>query len=269
MDVKIVDYQWKAGELISELESDYVLRLRSYPATLGVTAHLCAGTFKSFGQLMFFPADVPVETTKAEQPERVRNIMCRFDPVWFHEVSHLPSKWDAEDLARCLDIKNPRIEQAIQRLGAEAANPGFGSKLLIESLGTIIAVEIARHFSERSKSLRVRTLNGKMSTSSIQRMQDYVESISNRNPSIDDIAAACNISPAHLRRSFKKSTGQTVHQYVDDVRLKKAKALLDTTDLPLKEISYRLGFADSSSFSSTFRKAAGESPSKYRYRCRN
>ena len=269
VDVKIVDYRWKAGELISELDPCHVLRLRSFPSQLGVSAHLRPGALKPFGQLMFFPADVPVQTTKADHGERVRNIMCRFDPSWFHEAAQLPRNWEVEDLARCLDLRNLRIEQAIQRMGAEAADPGFASKLLIEALGTVIAVEVGRHFSERAKTLRVRTFEGKMTPSGIYRMQEYVESITDRNPNIDDIAAACSISSAHLRRSFKKTTGQTVHQYVEGVRLKKAKTLLQETDLPLKEISYRLGFADSSSFSSTFRKSAGESPSGYRYRSRN
>jgi len=59
-----------------------------------------------------------------------------------------------------------------------------------------------------------------------------------------------------------------VHEYVEELRLKKAQSLLAETDLPLKEISYRLGFADSSTFSSTFKRSSGETPSGYRYRFR-
>ena len=61
-------------------------------------------------------------------------------------------------------------------------------------------------------------------------------------------------------RLFREATGETVKSYVERVRLTKAKALLSGTELPLKEISARLGFASPSGFSVAFRRLAGETP---------
>ena len=70
----------------------------------------------------------------------------------------------------------------------------------------------------------------------------------------------------HLMRAFKASTGLTIHAYVEQVRLAKAKALLSDTDIQLKEIAFRLGFSNAANFSAAFRKSAGESPREFRRR---
>lgn len=268
INVQVLDYRWNAGEQITELEKDFILRYRAFPAEISVAARLHEGALQNFGQLMFFPADVPIETDAADSNERTRNVMCRFSADWFQRVWNVNADWDSGEIARCMDMRNVRVEQAIQRLGMEASCPGFASPLLAESLSTVIAVEIARHFNGEPESFRVRTRDGILSQGDLNRIYEFVESFSNKCPSIDDIARQCDISPAHLRRSFKKTTGRTVHHYVEEIRLKKAQQLLAETDLPLKEVSYRLGFADSSTFSSTFRKTSGETPSGYRYRHR-
>lgn len=67
-------------------------------------------------------------------------------------------------------------------------------------------------------------------------------------------------------RAFKASTGLTIHAYVEQVRLAKAKALLSDTDIQLKEIAFRLGFSNAANFSAAFRKSAGESPREFRRR---
>ena len=52
------------------------------------------------------------------------------------------------------------------------------------------------------------------------------------------------MSVSTLRRRFKQETGQPLHEHVRHRRLMKARALLDETDLPVKEIAERLGYSD-------------------------
>jgi AraC family transcriptional regulator len=268
VSVQIRDYLWHAGENVSTYEHDFVVSYRPYPTQISVAARLPKGALQNFGQLMFFPADLEVEAGTANNNERVRNIWCRFDPDWFRRIWQSVPSWDGNDLARCFDMRNVRIEQALQRMGAEVVNPGFASSLFVESLSTVVAIEIARYFGDTGSQFRVRTREGKLSQSDFSRIVEYIESAENRCPSMEEIANVCDISPAHLRRSFKRTTGKTVHEYVEAIRLKKAQALLADTDLPLKEISYRLGFANSTTFSTTFKRLADETPSGYRYRLR-
>lgn len=267
--VQVLDYRWSAGESITELSQDHILTYRSFPRNVSVAA-LTKKNKLDFGKLFFFPAGVEVGTDPADREEVAQTIRCRFEPDWLSRIWETSNAiWDDRNLARCFDIHNIRIEQALQRIGAEATNPGFASALMVDALSSVIAVEIARYFRNPPDIMRVRTRDGRMTEKDLQRIYEYVNSSENKCPNIDDIAKQCDISAAHLRRSFKKATGRTVHDYVEDARLDKTKCLLVETDLALKEVAYRVGFANLSTLSSGFKRLTGESPSGYRHRHRN
>lgn len=268
ISVQIREYYWRAGDHVATCEHDFIVSYRPCPTQISVGPRLPQGAVQKFGQLMFFPADVEIKTGPANISERVRNIWCRFDPDWMIRIWKKIPLWDGDNLLRCLDIRNASIEQALQRMGSEVVSPGFASTLLIESLSTMVAVEMARYFSGGGSQFRVRTREGKLSHSDFSRIVEYIDSVENRCPTMEDISNVCDISAAHLRRAFKKTTGKTLHQYADAIRVKKAQSLLADTDLPLKEIAYRMGFGSTTTFSSTFRRWTSETPSGYRYRFR-
>ena len=81
---------------------------------------------------------------------------------------------------------------------------------------------------------------------------------------MSELAALCGISPRHVMRGFKHSTGATLHSYVEQVRLARAKELLTSTDLGINAIATQLGFAQTSSFSAAFRRVIGVPPSTFR-----
>ena len=66
---------------------------------------------------------------------------------------------------------------------------------------------------------------------------------------------------------YKSTTGHTLHNFIEELRVSRAKALLLDTNLPLKVISHKLGFCHPSAFSFAFKKTAGESPRAFRQRC--
>ncbi|MFB0875720.1 MULTISPECIES: helix-turn-helix domain-containing protein [unclassified Sphingobium] len=268
LNVQVLDYRWDVDESISECEDDFILRYRPHPGQVSVAAHMKGGKVQDYGPLMFFPAHTQTETTPAKMSERTRNVMCRFTDDWFQRVWIDRHDWTANDLERCYNMHNFRIEHAMQRLSAEVTSPGFGSDLMVESLANLVAVEIARHFRDRCNPKRIRTYEGQFSARELTSIYDYIDSAINRCPTTEEISRECGISSAHLRRSFKKTTGLTLHEYVARTRLSKAQTILAETDLPLKEVAYRLGFTSSSTFSSTFRKDSGETPSGYRQRVR-
>ncbi|MGN7931719.1 helix-turn-helix domain-containing protein [Sphingopyxis sp. 22461] len=266
--IQVSDFIWNEGEEIHQVNDDFIIGYRPYPSQVTVAAKLKSGRLQSFGQLMFFPAKLEVVTDPANCNERVRNVRCHLDADWLRQIWRSMPQWESSNLSQCFDMRNFRIEQTLQRLGHEALNPGFASTLMVESLSNTIAIEIVRHFNASSDSRRVRTQEGKLSDADIARIVEYIDSCENHCPNIDEIANVCDISSAHLRRSFKRTTGRTVHDAVERIRLRKAQDLLISTDLPLKVISYRLGFANSSTFSSTFRRSSSETPSEYRRRLR-
>ena len=86
------------------------------------------------------------------------------------------------------------------------------------------------------------------------------------HPSIDEIAAAVGISPFHLCRTFKRGVGLTLHQYVNDLRLRAALEQVAMPDADLSAIALDLGFSSHSHFTARFRDAFGETPSAFRRR---
>src|SRR6185503_6173708 len=81
---------------------------------------------------------------------------------------------------------------------------------------------------------------------------------------IADLSQSVNLSSSRFRHLFKTETGQTLSQYLKGVRIDRARLLLSTTFLSVKEIMHHVGVASYSHFARDFRDACGESPSQYR-----
>src|SRR3954464_1213868 len=82
-----------------------------------------------------------------------------------------------------------------------------------------------------------------------------------------DVAALAKIamsSEAHFIRTFKQTFGETPHRYLQRRRLERAMALLRETERPVTDICLEVGFASLGTFSRTFARVTGMSPSAYR-----
>jgi transcriptional regulator GlxA family with amidase domain len=85
---------------------------------------------------------------------------------------------------------------------------------------------------------------------------------------IEEVARAVNLSTPHLRYLFRAETGTTPAQYLKSLRMKKAKELLETTFLSVKQVMFQVGIDDKSHFARVFRRAYGLSPAEYRRKAR-
>jgi AraC-like DNA-binding protein len=83
-------------------------------------------------------------------------------------------------------------------------------------------------------------------------------------PDYERLSRACGMGLSTLRRRFRDATGTTLHQYVMQLRIGRAKELLGQSDLPLKAIAAELNFSDVYFFSSQFRQLVGVAPAAYR-----
>jgi len=78
-----------------------------------------------------------------------------------------------------------------------------------------------------------------------------------------EIAEAVRLSPSHLRHLFKEKTGKSLTRYMRELRLQRAKHLLETTFLAVKEVAANVGIEGVSHFVRDFEKAYGMSPARY------
>lgn len=84
---------------------------------------------------------------------------------------------------------------------------------------------------------------------------------------IDDVAKWLNISPSRLRYLFKAETGQSPAHYLKCLRMQKAKQLVESTFLNVKQIMCELGINDESHFVRDFKRTHGITITQYRHVC--
>ncbi|WP_130837769.1 response regulator transcription factor [Lachnoclostridium sp. Marseille-P6806] len=91
----------------------------------------------------------------------------------------------------------------------------------------------------------------------------YMEEHYREDISLHTLAQQVALSPNYTSNLFKKETGVNYSEYLNIVRIERAKELMRTTHLNVAEISDRVGFSEVSYFSRTFMKYAGIRPKKY------
>jgi AraC-like DNA-binding protein len=89
------------------------------------------------------------------------------------------------------------------------------------------------------------------------------KNLNNSDLSVDQIADDVGISRVHLHRKMKELTGQTPHDFIRNIRLKKAATLLSSGNMNISEVMYSCGFSNAASFSTVFKRMYGMSPREY------
>jgi len=87
----------------------------------------------------------------------------------------------------------------------------------------------------------------------------YAESLD-----VSDLAGAAGLSRAHFSREFRRAFGESPHAYLLTRRLERAAALLRSTDRTVTDICFSVGLKSVGSFTTSFTRAYGRSPTAYR-----
>ena len=98
---------------------------------------------------------------------------------------------------------------------------------------------------------------------SVRRAREYIEAHPGQDTSLERLAAVANLSPFHLVRVFRDQVGLPPHSYLTQVRVKRAKTLLDQ-GWPIAQVALEVGFADQSHLNRRFKGIVGMSPGQYR-----
>lgn len=117
---------------------------------------------------------------------------------------------------------------------------------------------------ERNIELNRRGGYAEMISKAQLRIREGVES----KITVQEIAAELGSSYSNFRKLFKEYTGSSPALYQQVLRLQRAKELLSTTDMSIKEIAYRLNFDSPDYFSSKFKIKVGCKPSEFREKTR-
>ena len=96
------------------------------------------------------------------------------------------------------------------------------------------------------------------------RAKDLVDARYRDPLDVPTLAQAARLSPAHFSREFRRAFGETPHQYLLTRRMERAAALLRSTDRNVADICLTVGLRSVGSFTTTFGRTFGMSPTAYR-----
>lgn len=218
-------------------------------------------SFHDLGHIYYLPKGAPLVI----RPKTIgmnRHLACVFAP---EIVDHIGLSTAAnENPLSGRNIEARAVKPLLDLILKELYNPGFASQLLIDSLGLSLGIELSRTLMERAS---IQKLKGGLAAWQLRKIRERIGD-SDDIPSIAELATICGISERHLMRTFKQSTGVTLSQFAEDIRIEKAKHYLQS-DMPIKQVAARLGFQNTSNFSAAFKRIASVPPSEFRKNARN
>jgi len=98
----------------------------------------------------------------------------------------------------------------------------------------------------------------------VARVLDFIRRDYAKPLTLADAAREAGLSPYRIAHLIKNHTGKTFIQILHEIRVQRARALLEETDRPCTEIAYEVGFGDQSYFIKHFRRITGITPARYR-----
>lgn len=200
-------------------------------------------------------------------PCRMLNVEFRF----FNGVGYAPSfqtlAKEETGLARLLHAASPYLmlrdsEEVYHILKSfvlelDACRTGTGSYLHMQLMQLL--VRIGRLYQTASDSVSQDT------DYYVRNSLSYMHQNYDRDIQVADIAAYVSLHPGYLHRIFKTHTGMTLTAYLTDLRIEKAKMLLQQTDIPVAEVCDYVGIGSRQYFHYLFKKHTGHTPAAYRH----
>lgn len=98
----------------------------------------------------------------------------------------------------------------------------------------------------------------------VEMLVDYIRQHYEENITRNTLAEMVHFSPEYVGKIFKKQTGNSINDYVNQLRIEEAKRLLKSTDNKVIDIALMVGFENMPYFSSVFKRYTGYSPAEYK-----
>jgi AraC family transcriptional regulator len=154
-------------------------------------------------------------------------------------------------------LREERLTHLLLALDAEHRAGAPGGRLYLDSVGVALAAQLlaVQVPSPRLPSEGLASLH-------IQRVIDFIETNLEGTLSLTRLASVAGVSQSHLQREFKSTRGMSVHRYVVERRVERARALLMQRSLPASEIALAAGFAHQSHMARWIRRVLGMTPSE-------
>jgi AraC family transcriptional regulator len=166
------------------------------------------------------------------------------------------------ELSPSRKFANPRLS-ALVAAAHEEMVAGFPSgRLFLDSVEQAMAIALVKDRAVRHHPVQI--YRGGLGSARLRRIKELVDAKMEDDLSLDEMAQSVGLSTAHFARMFRKSTGETPHQFVLGQRIERAKAMLRGPVARVLDVAVACGFKTQQHFAQVFRDVCGVSPTEYR-----
>ncbi len=193
------------------------------------------------------------------KPGQLRHTKLPFKCYFIHMIIHEGELCDRlMEMPSYVKISDRKIyEDIFKQLYAYYDTALDKHRLLMQSRILELIYLLCDHTSKQG--FQSKSSNKEM----IEKVIKYIKANLASDLSLNTVAEYASFSPIHFHNCFKRSTGKTLREFVEEQRLQKAINLLISTDMTLSEIAYECGFSSQSYFSSVFKQKMKTTPRKY------
>jgi DNA-binding GntR family transcriptional regulator/AraC-like DNA-binding protein len=124
--------------------------------------------------------------------------------------------------------------------------------------------DLALVYSYAVEHRSLRTYRGGLSPARLRRVVQLVQAKMEDELTLDEMAESAGLSTAHFSQMFRKSTGESPHQFVLRNRIERAKQMLRTSEGRVLDVAVACGFKTQQHFARVFRRTSGVTPTEYR-----
>jgi AraC-like DNA-binding protein len=212
-------------------------------------------SFRPAGPLTFWPHSAVWESR--ENRSQVLTVSAYFDTSFTSvTVNRNPEGILIDDFS---------MLEMMQVLHDEVRAPGMASQELVGAISNVLQIKLSRLMSQRARNPSVTRPCRGVDAAMIRNLITHAGA---RLPTTAELAEKFNVSRRGLLRLFKATTGMPPSRYIEETKLDRAKTLLATSKLTMKQIAYQAGYTTASHFSTKFGQFTGLTPSAYRSKAR-
>ncbi len=210
------------------------------------------------GMLFYICPDVP-HSIEIDLEEPIRFLSVHFSYV---RVNFNDNKWDIENVAEVLPLHPGQelqdyyhiediFKKAVYSWNAKQPGYEFITKTLLQQLLIAIYQNITKQSRNYSTTLKM------------EKIIQYLHQNINTRVILTELSELVQLSSTYLSRAFKETTGYSVIEFFNKIKIDKAKELIIEGNKRVKEVAQALGFTDEFYFSRIFKRIEGISPSEY------
>lgn len=211
------------------------------------------------GDCFLHPPNQPLTLSfPAYHGQPLLSCLCYLDLAVFEQWCATAITWDERPRQAALNLADRSIKQIMLKATRELMAAQHASQALLSALVVELAIELGRLFNNEA----LLPLKGGLAGWRLSAIDKRIHQ-PGKAPTLGELAALCKISVRQLSRGFATSRGMPVAKYIDQQRIELAKRAI-AEGAAVADVSSHLGFASASSFSHSFRRLVGVSPTRFR-----